>query len=93
MSYIADFLKSNIVFDICLAIAVFIFVCTYVILRRVNKKSDHFVSGIPVAGPVIYAIGAITTPCKWLALFAFLDPQIFFLIKSSPLDSNGVVIT
>ena len=82
MSYIADFLKSNIVFDICLAIAVFIFVCNYVILRRINKKTDRFVSGIPVAGPVIYAIGAITTPCKWLALFALLDPQILFLIKS-----------
>lgn len=84
MSAIADFLKSNIIFDICLAVAIFIFICNYVILRRINKKSEHFVSGIPLAGPVIYAAGAVTTPCKWLALFALLDPQILFLIKSIP---------
>ena len=84
MNAVPEFFKTNIVFDICLAIAVFFFICNFVILRRVNKKSDHFVSGVPFVGPAVFAAGALTTPYKWLALFALLDPHMIFFIKSIP---------
>ena len=84
MNAVPEFFKTNIVFDICLAIAVFFFICNFFILRRVNKKSDHFVSGVPFVGPAVFAAGALTTPYKWLALFALLDPHMIFFIKSIP---------
>lgn len=84
MSAVLDFFETNIVFDICLAVAIFFFVFNFVILRQINKKSDHFVSGVPFVGPAVFAVGALTTPYKWLALFALLDPHIIFFIVSIP---------
>ena len=84
MNTVFEFIKSNPTFDVCTLLALLIFWYNYVLIRAANKKSDHFISGIPLIGPIIYIIGALTTPCKWLALLVLIEPQVFVLIKSIP---------
>ncbi|MBO4635691.1 MAG: hypothetical protein J5685_00955, partial [Clostridiales bacterium] len=47
---------------------------------RASKKSGHYVSGIPLIGGILVALGFLLSPVKWLALLGLLEPSFAILM-------------
>ena len=54
---------------------------TYLIAPRASIKSGHYVSGIPLTGAVLVALGFLLSPLKWLALSALLEFLFMFMLS------------
>jgi len=85
MNAVIEFLKSNTLCTLCLILGIIALLITYVGAPIASKRSGKYVSGIPCVGGIIIALGFLTTPMKWLALFGLVDIGIpVFLIKGVP---------
>lgn len=85
MKEVFEFLKANALCDICLILGIAAILITYVGAPLASKKSGKYVSGIPCVGGILIALGFLTTPAKWLALFGLVDISIpLFLVKGVP---------
>ena len=85
MSTVIEFLKSNALCTLCLILGIVALLITYVGAPIASKKSGKYVSGLPCVGGILIALGFLTTPVKWLALFGLIDISIpLFLVKGLP---------
>ncbi len=55
-------------------------VLTYIVAPIEAKKTKRNVSGFPVFGGMLVAVGFLLSPCKYLALLGLLDWQVFWLV-------------
>ena len=94
---------------IIVAFGILAILITYVFAPAASRKSDHYVSGIPVVGGILLVIGFLFTPWKYLAflglieflfLFISLAPELFGMVKDfknwappSTLDGTPVTFT
>ena len=70
-----------IVYLIPIVLGILLMVFTYVLAPRASEKSGHFVSGTPIVGGMLIALGFLLSPYKWLALLGFIDPLIMFVLS------------
>ena len=90
MNAATEFLKENRLCTICLILGIVAILITYVVAPILSKRSGKYVSGFPCVGGIIIALGFLTTPVKWLALFGLVDIGIpMFLIKGVPSIIKG----
>ena len=74
-----DFFKENIVFDICLILALLAWGIT-IGAQISSKLTGHYVSGIPGVGGILLGIGFLLSEYKLLAVLGLLDPDIIYLL-------------
>ena len=85
MHAVIEFIKANVLCDILVGLGLLALYITYIGAPLASKKSGRYVSGIPCVGGILIALGFLTTPMKWLALFGFVDIYIpYSLIKGVP---------
>lgn len=85
MNAVIEFLKSNALCTLCLILGIIALLITYVGAPIASRKTGKYYSGIPCVGGILIALGFLTTPVKWLALFGLVDIGIpMFLIKGLP---------
>ena len=73
-----------------ISIAIFAFgllfwVITYIAAPLQSRKEHKHISGVPGTAFVIFLLGGLLSPCKWLALLCLLDLSVtalpFYLLK------------
>ena len=79
MSMVMEFIRNNVVCDICLVLAILAWILTIGAMIS-SKRSGHFVSGIPAVGGILVIIGFLTSDVKWLAVLGLLDPHLLYLL-------------
>lgn len=67
------------------AVGLIFWVITYIAAPLQSRKEHRFVSGVPGTAFVIFLLGGLLSPCKWLALLCLLDLSVtvlpFYLLK------------
>ena len=85
MNAVGEFIKQNVLCDILVGLGLLCVIILYVVIPIVSKKTGRHFSGIPFASGILIAAGFLTSPVKWLAIFALLDISIpLFFIKFIP---------
>jgi len=68
-----------------LAVGLIFWVITYIAAPLQSRKEHRYVSGVPGTAFVIFLLGGLLSPCKWLALLCLLDLSVtvlpFYLLK------------
>ncbi len=64
-----------------ISIAIFAFgllfwVITYIAAPLQSRKEHKHISGVPGTAFVIFLLGGLLSPCKWLALLCLLDLSV-----------------
>lgn len=67
-----------------ISIAIFAFgliflVITYIAAPLQSRKEHKHISGVPGTAFVIFLLGGLLSPCKWLALLCLLDLSVTVL--------------
>ena len=72
-----DFFRQNVVCDIFLVFGVASWLIT-IFAYRASMKEGRYISGLPVVGGILVAVGFLTSSVKWLAFLGLLDPYILY---------------
>jgi len=80
MEKVIDFIIQNPVCDILLLLGLLAIAISYIFAPRASRKSGHYVSGIPLTGGFLIALGFLTSSVKWLALIGLMEPIILFTV-------------
>ena len=64
---------------VIVALGVVALLVTYVFAPAASRKSGHYVSGIPITGGVLVAIGFLFTPWKYLSLLGLIEFAVIFI--------------
>lgn len=85
LSVVIGFFKQNVLCDIFLVLGLLALYITYIGAPRASKKYGHYVSGIPLTGGIMIAIGFLTSSVKWLAVIGLFEPMVlYFIFKIIP---------
>ena len=76
-----DFFRENIVCDIFLVLGVASWIIT-ILAYRASMKEGRYISGLPILGGILVAIGFLTSSVKWLVFLGLLDPYIMYCAGS-----------
>lgn len=71
----AQWVLSTAVF----AVGLIFWVITYIAAPLQSRKEHRYVSGVPGTAFVIFLLGGLLSPCKWLALLCLLDLSVTVL--------------
>ena len=67
------------------AVGLLFWVITYIAAPLQSRKEHKHISGVPGTVFVIFLLGGLLSPCKWLALLCLLDFSVtvlpFYLLK------------
>ena len=67
------------------AVGLIFWVITYIAAPLQSRKEHKHISGVPGTAFVIFLLGGLLSPCKWLALLCLLDFSVtvlpFYLLK------------
>ena len=80
MSSVWTFIKNNPMCDFLVALGLLSIYITYIGAPRASRKSGRYVSGTPVVGGMLIALGFLTSTNKWLAFIGLLEPTTLWLI-------------
>lgn len=61
------------------AVGLIFWVITYIAAPLQSRKEHRYVSGVPGTAFVIFLLGGLLSPCKWLALLCLLDFSVTLL--------------
>lgn len=62
-----------------LAVGLIFWVITYIAAPLQSRKEHKHISGVPGTAFVIFLLGGLLSPCKWLALLCLLDFSVTVL--------------
>lgn len=58
------------------AVGLLFWVITYIAAPLQSRKEHKHISGVPGTAFVIFLLGGLLSPCKWLALLCLLDLSV-----------------
>lgn len=58
------------------AVGLIFWVITYIAAPLQSRKGHKHISGVPGTAFVIFLLGGLLSPCKWLALLCLLDLSV-----------------